>query len=84
MGKGIEPFLSCSLIKDHFSFFRPHLAAMSNLPASVKTANVQTEDHNIIYKHLDTHSRLTDAVWTDDSTLVTIGHGRKMVTHSLK
>ncbi|XP_017019151.1 protein valois [Drosophila kikkawai] len=62
----------------------PHLAAMSNLPASVKVAKLQGEKLEIIYKHQDTHSRLMDAVWTDDSTLVTIGHGRKMVTHSLK
>lgn len=63
--------------------FRPHLAAMSNLPASVKVANVQA-GHEFIYTHQDTHSRLTDAVWTDDSTLITIGHGRKMVTHAIK
>ncbi|KAH8249620.1 hypothetical protein KR032_010935 [Drosophila birchii] len=61
-----------------------HLAAMSNLPASVKIANLQREELDIVYKHQDTHSRLMDAAWTDDSTLVTIGHGRKMVTHSLK
>ncbi|KAH8255372.1 hypothetical protein KR038_001679 [Drosophila bunnanda] len=61
-----------------------HLAAMSNLQTSVKVANLQREEHDIIYKHQDTHSRLMDAVWTDDSTLVTVGHGRKMVTHSLK
>ncbi|KMY91119.1 protein valois [Drosophila simulans] len=61
----------------------PYLAAMSNLPASVKVANVQA-GHEFIYTHQDTHSRLTDAVWTDDSTLITIGHGRKMVTHAIK
>ncbi|XP_020810410.1 protein valois [Drosophila serrata] len=62
----------------------PHLAAMSNLPASVKVANLERDEHDIIYKHQDTHSRLMDAVWTDDRTLVTVGYGRKMVTHSLK
>ncbi|XP_037710501.1 protein valois [Drosophila subpulchrella] len=61
----------------------PYLAAMSNLPASVKVANAQA-NYEFIYTHQDTHTRLTDAVWSDDSTLITIGHGRKMVTHSLK
>jgi len=56
---------------------------MSNLPASVKVANAQA-DYDFIYTHRDTHTRLTDAVWSDDSTLITIGHGRKMVTHSIK
>ncbi|XP_017056687.1 protein valois [Drosophila ficusphila] len=60
-----------------------HLAVMSNLPASVKVVNVQ-EGNKAIYSHEDTHLRLTDAIWTDDKTLVTIGHGRKMVTHSIK
>ncbi|KAH8262714.1 hypothetical protein KR026_008326 [Drosophila bipectinata] len=61
----------------------PHLAAMSNLPAAVKVSNV-TSGHKVIYNHKDTHSRLTDAIWTDEKTLLTIGHGRKLVTHSLK
>ncbi|XP_017081499.2 protein valois [Drosophila eugracilis] len=60
-----------------------YLAAMSNLPAEVKVVNVLAE-HEFIYKHHDTHTRLTDAVWADDTTLITIGHGRKMVTHSIK
>lgn len=56
---------------------------MSNLPASVKVSNVNP-GHKVIYTHENTHSRLTDAIWTDESTLLTIGHGRKLVTHSLK
>ncbi|KAH8410332.1 hypothetical protein KR009_012313 [Drosophila setifemur] len=61
----------------------PHLAAMSNLPASVKVADVKS-GHKFVYKHQDSHFRLTDAIWSDDSTLITIGHGRKLLTHSLK
>ncbi|XP_017117051.1 protein valois [Drosophila elegans] len=61
----------------------PHLAATSNFPASVKVVKVQA-GHEIIYTHQDTHSRTTDAVWTDECTLITIGHGRKMVTHSIR
>ncbi|XP_016962627.1 protein valois-like [Drosophila biarmipes] len=61
----------------------PLLAAMSNSPASVKVADVQA-DQEFIYSHRDTHTRLTDAVWTGDSTLITIGYGRKMVSHAIK
>ncbi|XP_068148391.1 protein valois [Drosophila tropicalis] len=59
-----------------------HLAAMSNLPSAVKIAHVK--DHlEFVYCHQDTHSRLTDAIWTDNNTLITIGHGRKMMVHKI-
>ncbi|EDW25584.1 GL26675 [Drosophila persimilis] len=58
----------------------PHLAVMSNQPAGVKIAKMNGS-HEIIYTNKDTHDRLTDAVWTDAQTLLTIGHGRKMVKH---
>ncbi|XP_017857198.1 PREDICTED: protein valois [Drosophila arizonae] len=59
-----------------------HLAVMSNLPAGVKIAKV-TEAHDVIYTNENTHDRLTDAIWRDDHTLLTIGHGRKMATHKI-
>ncbi|KAL7739850.1 hypothetical protein ACLKA6_003292 [Drosophila palustris] len=59
-----------------------HLAAMSNLQAAVKIAKVK-ESHEIIYTNEKTHSRLTDAIWSNGNTLLTIGHGRKMATHKI-
>lgn len=59
-----------------------HLAVMSNLPAAVKISKVK-ESHEIIYTHENTHSRLMDAVWSNDNTLLTIGHGRKLSTHKI-
>ncbi|XP_060660357.1 protein valois [Drosophila nasuta] len=59
-----------------------HLAVMSNLPASVKIAKVK-KGHEIIYTNENTHSRLTDAVWSNENTLLTIGHGRKLATHKI-
>ncbi|KAH8289990.1 hypothetical protein KR018_005053 [Drosophila ironensis] len=61
----------------------PLLAAMSNFPSAVKVSNTNF-GHDFIYTHQDTHSRITDAIWVDDSTLITIGHGRKLVTHVVK
>ncbi|XP_030561819.1 protein valois [Drosophila novamexicana] len=60
-----------------------HLAAMSNLPTAVKIAKVGVQ-HDFIYTNENTHTRLTDAVWRDGSTLLTIGHGRKLATHKIK
>lgn len=64
------------------SLFSTHLAVMSNLPAGVKIAKV-TDARDVIYTNENTHDRLTDAVWRDDRTLLTIGHGRKMATHKI-
>lgn len=62
--------------------YSDHLAVMGNLPSGVKIAKVSSE-HEIIYSHEKTHSRLTDAVWSDEKTLLTIGHGRKLATHKI-
>lgn len=61
---------------------RDHLAVMGNLPAGVKIAKV-TVEHTIIYTNEKTHLRLTDGVWSDEKTLLTIGHGRKLATHKI-
>lgn len=55
---------------------------MGNLPAGVKIAKV-TVEHTIIYTNEKTHLRLTDGVWSDEKTLLTIGHGRKLATHKI-
>ncbi|XP_022226583.2 protein valois [Drosophila obscura] len=61
-----------------------HLAVMGNQPAGVKIAKKHDNGkHEIIYTNTDTHDRLTDAVWTDAQTLLTIGYGRKMAKHSI-
>ncbi|ALC40201.1 vls [Drosophila busckii] len=59
-----------------------HLAVLSNSPAGVKIARVN-DKHDIIYTDNDTHTRLTDGVWHDESTLLTIGHGHKLATHKI-
>ncbi|KAH8274038.1 hypothetical protein KR044_008613 [Drosophila immigrans] len=59
-----------------------NLAVMSNLPAAVKIAKVN-KSHEIIYTNENTHGRLTDAVWSNENTLLTIGHGRKLATHKI-
>ncbi|EDV99068.1 protein valois [Drosophila grimshawi] len=60
-----------------------HLATMSNQPAGVRIVKVAGNKHEFLYSNENPHTRLTDAVWRDEKTLLTIGHGRKLATHKL-